>query len=80
MYTMDNTTVIISDVEQKMYSIYRLIYENTDLLEHTEDQVYRTAIKDYINKLKEELRVYKQLWLMSIITPLKKNLLKKTLY
>lgn len=61
MYTMDNTTVIISDVEQKMYSIYRLIYENTDLLEHTEDQVYRTAIKDYINKLKEELRVYKQL-------------------
>lgn len=73
MYTMDNTTVIISDVEQKMYSIYRLIYENTDLLEHTEDQVYRTAIKDYINKLKEELRVYKQLWLMSIITPLKKN-------
>lgn len=73
MYTMDNTTVIISDVEQKMYSIYRLIYENTDLLEHTEDQVYRTAIKDYINKLKEELRVYKQLWLMNIITPLKKN-------
>lgn len=73
MYTMDNTTVIISDVEQKMYSIYRLIYENTDLLEHTEDQVYRTAIKDYINKLKEELRVYKQLWLMNITTPLKKN-------
>ena len=73
MYTMDNTTVIISDVEQKMYSIYKLIYENTDLLEHTEEQVYRTAIKDYINKLKEELRVYKQLWLMNIITPLKKN-------
>lgn len=73
MYTMDNTTVIISDVEQKMYSIYKLIYENTDLLEHTEEQVYRTAIKDYINKLKEELRVYKQLWLMNITTPLKKN-------
>ena len=73
MYTMDNTTVIISDVEQKMYSIYRLIYENTDLLEHTEDHVYRIAIKAYINKLKEELRVYKQLWLMNIITPLKKN-------
>jgi hypothetical protein len=61
MYTMDNTIVMITDKEQKMYSIYRLIYENTDLLEHTEDINYRTAIKEYINKLKEELKVYKQL-------------------
>lgn len=61
MFTMDNNNVIITDVEQKIYSIYALIYENTDLLDHVEDVEYRTEIKNYILKLKEQLNYYKQL-------------------
>lgn len=61
MFTMDNNNVIITDVEQKIYSIYALIYENTDLLDHIEDVEYRTEIKNYILKLKEQLNYYKQL-------------------
>lgn len=61
MFTMDNNNVIITYTEQKIYSIYALIYENTDLLDHVEDVEYRTQIKNYILKLKEQLNYYKQL-------------------
>ena len=61
MFTMDNNNIIITDVQQKIYSIYALIYENTDLLDHVEDVEYRTKIKNYINILKEQLNYYKQL-------------------
>lgn len=34
-------SITISQIEQDIYSTYVLIYENTDLLEQTEDYEYR---------------------------------------
>ena len=54
-------SITISRIEQDIYSTYVLIYENTDLLEQTEDYEYRQFLINNINKLKEQLKSYKQI-------------------
>ena len=61
MFIKKNNNVIISDDQQRIYSIYKLIYDNTELLDHTTDEVYANQILDYIKKLKEELKIYESL-------------------
>ena len=54
-------SITISQIEQDIYSTYALIYENTDLLEQTEDYEYRQFLINHINKLKHQLKYYKQI-------------------
>ena len=54
-------SITISQIEQDIYSTYVLIYENTDLLEQTEDYEYRQFLINHINKLKDQLKYYKQI-------------------
>jgi len=61
MFIKKNNNVIISDDQQRIYSIYKLIYDNTELLDHITDGVYANQILDYIKKLKEELKIYESL-------------------
>lgn len=58
MFIKKNNNVLISDDQHRIYSIYKLIYDNTELLDHITDEVYANQILDYIKKLKEELKLY----------------------
>jgi len=73
MFIKKNNNVIISDDQHRIYSIYKLIYDNTELLDHITDEVYANQILNYIKKLKEELKIYESLSWINMIVLLKKS-------